>query len=718
MACRVDGRGLLLLLLPVAVIAAGCSDEGGLKRRDRTTAAFCAIDGVQACHNADECGGGSACSEGCCLPACSVDGDCGAGACGPLGCVCDAGACRARVCSASGECASGQVCEAGACVAAPDSGAAASCVIAPRWAVLREGASLPLRVKAYDAAGEPLPLTAGFAFTSDEPARVGVDEAGIATGGASAGPAVITASIGSASCEAEIVAHPQVAAGSVRVVVIDELTGLPLEGALVQIETGAAPLSASTDAGGAATFDAAAVPGAPRTISALHDDFGWVTVAGTSADDLLLPLRRLVASDRAGGYQGTFGPHEIFHPDNVQAGVAGTSIPGNLIDLSPATLVGPSRVTRVVIGDERDVKIPSGVVLGLGNTWFKEAYQAIGTPGVCADRAASAAGTCGMRTAWGLAGGVPLLDLPIDELTEGGGADLGVGGLLSQLLPHFQRFRSAVVRDVAFDLQPKVSGAPDWSSFARRDLLATERLSLRSTVALPELPRAGEGWLDGVIVFGGADVPDRGVVPLGLTAGIDADPAAGGVPDGRIDDRSGVSNGEVDLRIAPLHGGLEGSDYVIVALAANFAGMSSDSGGCSAEDRSGCAVVSGLVDRAASHPFGRRVEFDAGFVEPASRASWDAATRTFTSGGAPAGANLLRVKLSAPDGKPWSVWMPSGTSELVLPSVSGADRAAGARASVQALRVGVPLDDLVSFDGTHLGDLGSVLSAFSTVDLP
>jgi len=708
------GRVAALWLAAAAWAWGGaCStDEGPLEDRDDGVAPFCDL-GAPACRADDDCGGGNTCSESCCLPACASDGECDPAACGPLGCVCDDGACRARVCSASAECDGGRICVAGACVEPAAADAAVSCVVAPRFAAIREGMERALAVTARDAAGAVIHPSEPPSFTSSAPERVAVDEAGVARGGASPGRVVITAAIGGARCEAELWNHAAPAAGALRVVAIDEVSGLPLEGALVQLETGATPLTATTGPDGAAIFAAGAVPAAPRTISVFHDDYAWITVAATGASDLLLPLRRLVPDDRAGGFRGVFGPEELFHPDFVHAGIAGTSIPGNLIDLSVPLLVGPGRRTRVTIGATHDVDIPSGVILGLGNTWFKQEYQALGMAGGCDDPARAA--TCGLRSAWGIAGGVPLLDLPIDELVEGGG-DLEAGELLSRLLPHFQRFRSAVVRDLRFDLHPLRGGVPDWDRFARLDLVATQRLSLRSTVLLPELPRVGGAWMDGAVVFGGVEVPDRGVVPLGITAGIDADTAAGGIPDGRVDHPSGASNGEVPLRIAPAHGGLEGSDYVILALAADLS-----RGGCTATDRRGCSALSGLVERAASIPFGTVIDFGgAPFVAPAEEASWTPSTRTFVRGARPAGdPGVLRLQLTGGGGRRWHVWMAADTATFQLPVPAGiADRGADASASVQALRLDVDLDGLVAFAGARPGDPGAVLRAFSTIDLP
>src|SRR5690606_25228045 len=145
----------------------------------------------------------------------------------------------------------------------------------------------------------------------------------------------------------------------------------------------------------------------------------------------------------------------------------------------------------------------------------KQTFHALGVPGVCADREDAAAAGCGIRAAWGIAGGVPLIDLPIDEITEGG---VGAGELRARLLPHFQRFRSAVVRDVPFALHRGGADAPAWERFAPHDLQATQRMALRAEVRVPSLPARGEEAMDGVVIFGGADVPDRGLVPLGITA--------------------------------------------------------------------------------------------------------------------------------------------------------------------------------------------------------
>lgn len=718
MGIGLGGRGGLAIAAGLWLWA-GCGDDKVSGREDHQVDAVCDLEGVAACVTDADCGEGLGCSDDCCIPTCASEADCGSG-CGPLGCVCDEGFCQARVCSSDSGCSEGQVCADGACVAAPAPEQAASCALTPAFAPIRDGGTLSLAVKAYGTDGEPLPLSEGFTFESSAPARATVDESGVVTGGVDAGEVVITARIGGASCSATLTNYAAPPADSLRVVVIDELTGLPVSNAQVQVETGATPLSMSTDENGSAVFDHEMLPPSPFVISAFAEDYAWVTVVDASANDLLLPVRRLVPADLAGGFTGTFGPDSIFDPEDVHAGVAGTSIPGNLIDLSLPILVGPSQVTRVTIGEERDVKIPSGVVLGLGNTWFKEQYEALGVPGVCADRAKTEAGLCGTRTAWGIAGGVPLIDLPLDRITEDG-EDLSVGELLAQLLPQFRRFRSAVVRDVTFEMAPEVAGRPDPAKLTPLDLQATQRLSLLAPLQLPQLPAAasGSGFLDGVIGIGGADVIGRGVVPLGLTAGVDA--AEGETPDGKINDLDGNSTGELALRMAPQHGGIEGSEYVVLALAANFGALTDENATCTAEDRSGCTALSGLVWTGDSVAFGQPIDLrDGGFVGLASGAAWDPASRTFTRGTVASGdPQIYRLRLSAGDGKTWYVWMPSSMATFTVPvPAGGGDRAASARASVQALRLSTDFERLLSWEDGRLSDLVPVITGFSTLDLP
>lgn len=696
--------------------ACGTDDDGPVDKKRLT--AVCEYEGIQSCRNDTECNGGLGCRDNCCLPRCEQASDCGESShCGDLGCVCDEGICLGLVCSSDAGCAEGLRCVAGACVEPDPVDRITGCRIDPLYVVVKEGEGIRLSVQALAADGTTLAVEDGFSFQSGDPGRASVSPDGTVVGGATAGEVAIVASLGAGSCSATVFNQGRKPDDVLRVTVVDELTGLPIPNAMVQVETEDVPFSLSTDGMGKVEFRLAGLPPAPWTVSAFQEDHSWLTVVEVSSEDLLLPLRRLVPVDRAGGFRGQFGPKSLFDPENVQAGLAGTSIPGNPIDISLPILVGPSRRTTVTIGEERQVDIPSGIVLGLGNTWFKEEYQALGLPGACEDRGRSAAGRCGVRSAWGVAGGVPLLDLPIDRITEG---SLEAGDLLAQLLPQFKRFRSAVVRDVSFDLAPTVDGLPNPEAMTRVDLQATQRLALRPTLVVPELPTTGEGRLDGVIALGAADVPGRGLVPLGLTAGIDAE--QGETPDGLLDDPEGRSNGQLPLRLAPQHGGIEGHPYVLLALAADFGALGDSDTECTLEDREGCTALAGLIERRDDLAFDETVDFrQGGFVGLPTSAAWLPDIRQFDLGEFPSGApDLFRLQLVGSEGRTWHVWFPAGITEVRVPVPGGmaTDRVAGSRGTLQSMRTGTTLDRILGFDAARLSSIGTQLKAFSSVDLP
>lgn len=710
----------------VAAVAAGCASEETGRERRPNTSLICDREGIPACVRGGACADAAlACSDGCCLPRCSRDADCGAGACGAPSCACDDSICQPVVCSADVDCEIGEVCWGGTCAAMPITASAATCRIEPMRGVIREGVPAPpITVKVFDRDGEPLPgLGVGspdLTLVSSDPSRGAFDLAGVLRGGRVAGTFAVTARIGGASCTASFVNFAALAPGEVRVIAVDELTGLTIPGATVRFE-GPTPASRQTGLDGEAIFSSSALPPVPRTVSVLHDDFTWLTLVGTSESDLLVPLRRSLTPDRAGGFVGRFD-ERAFDPALLNAGLAGMSIPGNLVDLSFTILLGPVGRFDVELGGARKVDLPQGIVLGLGNTWFKPGFQALGLPGSCEDEAATRDGSCGTWSAWGLAGGMPLEELPIDQLTSGGNS-LDVGQVLAHLLPHVRRFHSAVVRDVEFERVPaRVVGGepvPDTARFAHLDLAPTTRLGLGASVSIPELPVASGRVLDGVIVLAGSLAPGRGLVPLGFTAGIDAGIAAGGAPTRKVIEPGG-SAGKLQLRLAPAHGGLEGSPFAVVAMAVNFTGLMEEEGGCTVADRSGCASLAALV--ALQDRFGHRTDlnFPAGeFLGFADGASFDPATREFRlNGGATGDPDLMRLTLGS-GARKWTLYFPAGTTSFAIPHPAGMDdRARDARASLQAIRTDSTWSELQGFGPKGLGHLSRWTLAFSTADLP
>ncbi len=262
---------------------------------------------------------------------------------------------------------------------------------------------------------------------------------------------------------------------------------------------------------------------------------------------------------------------------------------------------------------------------------------------------------------------------------------------------------------------------PDFTKFASADLTASHELALRGNVMIPTLPQLGGQYLTGAIVLGGANTGGRGVVPLGLTAGIDANVDDGQVPDGKVNDAEGNSTGELVLRMAPLHSGLEGSDYGVIALAVNLNGLFSDAEPlCTIADRSGCTALAGVVDMRPAFAFDADVAFPGGFVGFEDNATYTAADRTYSPNGAVPNANVYRVNMKSAEMKEWNVFY-SGANAFPLPAAPAGfeDRSTAAALSVQSMKVeGTDLDGLVDFDETNLSNLVDVTSAFSTVDLP
>ena len=545
-----------------------------------------------------------------CEPSCRAKTDCGAdvrkkyalGYCASgLGCECDEGKCVGSLCSADVDCGT-QVCRSGVCVDAPAASTVDSCAVIPDFVVLKQGEKAKFWVSAWDAAKKPVVVKTGITWAAvSATVTVAAGSTGLSaefTGGTpnAAVEQAVKATVGSKDCFAKVLVLPSAApaANSINVVVTDELTGRPVPTASVLVSvplTGAAIGAAiATDATGFAN-----VPGlagsASVTVTIFHADYNYLTVANydmTGSRFLSMVVRRNQV-DKYGGYKGTF--KNVPQTSNVHAGIAGASLAGSITDLSFSQLLGPTIPTRVKIGtaiDRPDVPLPAGIYLGFGmgsESVIKGNISAQGLAGVCvnaagmADEAAINSGSCGTRTAWALAGDVPLGDLPIDAVA-GGLNNIDFGKVLSRIIPIFKKFNSSVIRDVQFTLKPtrRVNGkyvfsdpdgglpeftAADHNFFQAGVATSTEvPLAFNTVVRVPDLPKFKNTFVDAAVLLGGAIVPGRGVVPLGIGAAVNTQPA-----DGKTDTQSElVTPGLVTLRMSPTHHGIEGSAYGIVAL--------------------------------------------------------------------------------------------------------------------------------------------------------
>ena len=534
-----------------------------------------------------------------CEPACRTREDCLAARRGPyslnecdsnpLGCQCDSGKCVPSLCSRDADCGQ-QVCRDGRCVEPPLSAAAASCQVTPDFVVGRPGMAVRFDVAVSDAAGKPVVLSQGITWTAVSPAVTGSGTGTSATFQLSqqaTATQAVEARVGNASCRASVTVVPaSVAPGQVRVVVTDELTGRPLPAVAVVAadETGSLTGSAATDEGGGALVPASGVV----SLTAFHADYGYLTLAhydtATGSRVVLLPLRRNPLQSH-GGVRGTFKNLPV--SSNIRMGFAGLSLPGLGVELAPEQLVGPTQTVSVNLGGlARDVSLPAGAYVALPNTPVKNQYAAPGVAGVCDislagvlnPEQAIGSGACGTRTAWALAGDVPPTELPPSLF----GPAVDVGQVLAQSIPLLKRFQSSVVRDVQFQLRPTPgadTGAPDFKDTAHYTLLEHDfqqlPLGFQFAVRVPSLPRYRGTFLDGAFVVGGARVPGRGLVPLGLGLAVNVNPA-----DPNTDTQAGLPGpGLVTVRMAPTHHGLEGSDYRLLVIASSNAALNDASAG-------------------------------------------------------------------------------------------------------------------------------------------
>ncbi len=572
-----------------------------------------------------------------CEPSCRTKADCGAAARGPhalaycasgLGCECDEGKCVGSLCSADVDCGM-QVCRSGVCVDAPAASTVATCAVIPDFVILKQGEKAKFWVSAWDMGKAPVVVKTGIVWSA---AVSGTVVVGSATTGVSAEftggtpnatvEQAVKATVGGKECFAkvQVLSNAAPAADTINVIVTDELTGRPISAASVLVSnpaTGVAiGVAVTTGANGFANIPTLSIPvTTTATVTVFHTDYNYLTVANydLAGSRFLSFVLRRNQSDKYGGYKGTF--RNVPATSNVHAGIAGASLAGSIADLSFSQLLGPSVPTDIKIGtaiERAGVPLPAGVYLGFTDQVLKGNISAQGLAGVCAtngvvDEAAINSGSCGTRTAWALAGDVPLGELPID-LIAGGTDNIDFGKLLTRILPIFKKFNSSVVRDVQFSLKttPKDANGnyrfsePDGGltdfALANHHFFQLEKatttevpLAFNLVAKLPDLPKFKNTYVDAAVLLGGAIVPGRGVVPLGIGAGVNADKDA--TTDKQSDLPAGA--GHVTLRMSPTHHGIEGSEYGIVALGLSLKSISDPSAGLATS-----AIFSRMKDNA------------------------------------------------------------------------------------------------------------------------
>jgi hypothetical protein len=632
---------------------------------------------------------------------CLSSSDCSSGQ------VCEDGICVAPGCGSNFECGAGQICSGGDCVAAPTASQVISCDVTPNPAQVEAGSTVALKALALDSAGRGLPF-AGFTWSVTGPATV--SQNGVVTGTGS-GVATIVANAGnSTSCTATVTTFPPIAAGQLRVVVIDADTKLPIESAVVVVD--GTELSSTTDLQGQVT---AAVGSGPHDVHVFASAHDYVSILNTMNADLLVPLSPWAPLVSRPYFQGTMSAADFTNlsvqGESVHVAFFGSSIPGSPLDISLPTLLGPLSPTT---------NLPAGLVNGIGQNMFTDQYK-IYAP-------------AGKRVLWGFGGNLSPTVLSGAPLLSGNSRN--IDQVLSQLLPSVGKLQAGTVRPV------EVNSA---SSPIATSVPLNTRLRLRVTPTMPRLPLQDGKYLGGAVVIGGALDYPLGFVPLGITEGVSQTlrgETTGWLLDPTCDISAGsdpCATGKLPMRLAPQGNGLEGASWAFLSLASNLNEFSDTS-----------LSLSALVKTAAQIPYvappapGTTIDFTARAymnLPSAGSVKLTRTTRSFTiSADADASTKMYRFRLSNHAHLNWNVWMPSTTVAgraiaVTLPDPSTLDASLvdplqdaigddGQLGGPSALLVSVSTGDGSTYDTVtgfatpRLDQLGTSIDAFTLVSVP
>jgi hypothetical protein len=596
--------------------------------------------------------------------------------------------CVPSVCRGAGDCGADEVCDGGECVERGDQGEIDAVYILTPPRVIPPGATLALQAIALDDGGE-IVVGAEFAWSTDNAAAVDVVElTGAATGGNTAGTAAIEATAVGTDVTSEPVnfTNPGAPADMDRVIVVDANTSQPIEGAVVTRGND----SVTTGGNGVAAFEPIDGTATVSVYDALHNHVTLVDVRG---GNLLVPMRPLSGGARVGGLTGDIDLSAVHTEGDINVGIGGLSLDGELSNFDLQALLGDSFLAQVTVPGLFDGEIPlpgglilEGVVFGfpinVKDTWYAQSRG-------------------GLKSSWTLAGKIDAQEA--FALVQGGG---NAGGIVRTLLPFFENFDHGQ-RTVNIEELPRVVDGddidgdgdrgelvPDYANFDTVTHRPDQVQRLRTALDSPRLPLFGNAQDTFVIIVGGVINPGIGFVPLGLNATDDGD--ADGKPDSVI------------LRMAPPHSGLSQGEYAIVAITFD-------------PDELGADLQAGIdlpVNYSTATWRGRSIptDLDLGgdFLDlPASE--WSAPDRTF-SAATVEGADLFRVTFTGAEGS-WEVWFSGsdGSFQVPTPPQGFSDWSAGASIRVDAFHTtgDIGLDDVAAANGTSLDDISAVSDRFS-----
>lgn len=737
----------LIFAAIIALALAGTSCKGTNPAEFDVTCESCRNDG-QTCDVSYNCQAGSICNSSdeelfdpaktdrtCIKVVCNTNADCE----GTKTCSLEK-ICNNPVCQVDGDCSPGTRCIAGACNPAPSVDNVTTCEIATRNGSIRQGTSLTLVAVAKNANGAVLP-TIPFTWMSDKANVVSVDANGVATGGSEQGRALITAQVkdkASVNCAGlELTNFPQVPMADLRVVIIEDDTGSPIQGADITAVSGANTNNAQTDGNGAALVVGG---GQPNSITIIKAGYQYVSVLSPGTNDILVPLPRVPDETKAGGFRGSVDISATKSAD-IKLGIAGPSLPSNLLDFGLEALIGDP-VKTVINAPElslnnEEVDLPGGVMLGLGNKMFTNDMGGArcqgDEPGPNELGCYVARAPKGKGAAWVLAGQLKLSEVTpiatqLSGALGGGGGDLPIGDILTAVLPLLRSLNhgiNASVETEEFAKVPTDAAMPvdctvpsnasngdkcrgDFAKYTKIDLAASQKLGVLSTVSVPNQPvlKPGNAACAGAsVLVAAAILPGRGVLPLGLSAGVDVldkeapDCKVGGVKHPFGENSADLHDGQMPLTMAPPHSGIEGSKIALLVLALDPNSIS------------GALQLNAVVSRVDSVGEQQNLGALSYLAYPAG--AYSKAARTFTFTQQPTGATATRFEIQRGN-ETWLVYAPVGASVTLPNTMTTNDVLDNAgSAYVQAVKISGAYTDLWNFgSGKTLDNFVNNLDAF------
>lgn len=674
------------------------------------------------------------CVEGCCQLnfRCENDGDCRTqgfteGQCTDdrfdCRCAVGTGVCAAWYCAADDDCATGEVCAAGACRAAP-----AATGLTPRIlnrpTVLATGAKLTLAVDLVDPADADVAIAAtGLTFTSDHSDVASVDAAGVVTGGAAEGSAIITASTAGGKSASWVARNVVPASDGFTAIIADEVTAEAAAGryAIADDANGTVLVEGVIPADGVIRYES---PGA--AVLALHvyaADHDWVSWLGADAHaTLYLPLARtlnsevkldeddaVVAADTvlegAGIVRGVPDMSDYMREGTLEIGLASFALSSALFDFNLKVLLG-SDVTRYLdknhhipqVDGTKPLTVPGGIIFNLAGPAIPSFVLTAGE---------------GHHRLWTLSGRLDITEIGeysatiVNAVT---GGDLDFTQIVGAVFPLFRNFWSGYVADV--EVSETGAGSAETTVNPRLRM----PLGLEQSLDVPPLPELGGlGYADAVFILGGALTVDGFLVPLGLNGGADTSNKEQNPPDGIADANERTPEKDpFPLPLAPLYGGLQGphSSYLTAVVAVAIKGSGDprpDSG-------------SGILVRSAPGAGPAKAPTLPAFLGFPLTSAWDADTRVAVVG-AQAGADVQRLLFKGKTGRHWTIWLNGATSMTVPtpPAEAGEDRATAHIDSVLVnsldLEDGADISAIAAPGGTTLDILLGHVTRLSFVDV-